>query len=169
MRKMVFYILLFVSVFSFSQHKKNQPVYHEVNNKDVVQSVFPEAEKVEKENNYWFKITDKSGKIIGYAMSSAPYCKDVTGYNNVTPILIITDTKLVIKKVALLSNWETQSYITKLDKKGFFNLWNGKTVKEAGKVKIDGYTGATLTAKAVDKNVQFLVTKGAKNLPKKKK
>ncbi len=169
MKKIFFYILMFAGLTAYAQQKQGRVAYHEISNKEVVQSIYPNAEKVEKENDFWFRIIANSGKTIGYAMSSAPYCKDIIGYNNTTPVLIITDTKMIIRKIALLSHWETLSYITKLEKKGFFDLWNNKTIKEAQKVEIDGYTGATLTAKAVEKNVRFLLENGIRVMPKKKK
>lgn len=161
-------ILLALSICIQAQDKKGKPVFHEVNNKDVVQSVFPGAQKVEKLNDYWFKIYENN-TLLGYAMSSVPFCKDVIGYNDRTPVLIITDNKLIIKKVALLSNWETAGYVNRLTKKGFFNLWNNMSIKQAQKVEIDGYTGATITAVAVEKNVQFLLKNGIKCMPKKGK
>ena len=151
-----------------SKEKKKPPVFHEVSNKEVVTSVFPEAVKVEKVNDYWFSILNAENKPIGFAMSSVPFCKDVKGYNNLTPVMIITNKDWVIQKVAILSNWETLSYIRKLTKKGFFDLWNGKTLTEAKAVKPDGFTGATLTVVAVTKNVNFLLSKGTGKLPKKK-
>lgn len=159
-------VILSLSLGVFAQGRNN-PVYQEVKNKDVVNSVFPSAQKIEKENTFWFRILDANGTLLGYAMNSVPYCKDVIGYNDVTPVMIITDKKLKIMKVQLLSHWETASYIQRLETKGFFKLWNGKTIKQAKDTQIDGYTGATITARAVDKNVQFLVDNGLKNLPKK--
>lgn len=149
-----------------AKEKKKPPVFREVSNKDVVVSIFPDAVKVEKVNDYWYSILNADNSCIGFAMSSVPYCLDVKGYNNTTPVMIITDKEWLIKKVAILSNWETLSYVRKLDKKGFFNLWVGKTLKEAVDVKPDGYTGATLTAVAIGKNVDFLLKKGSKKLPK---
>lgn len=162
-------LALMMSVVAFAQkvEKKPIPVLHEVSNREVVQSVFPNATKVDKVNDYWFKILDDKAKIIGFAMSSMPYCKDVIGYNNTTPVMIITDSKYVVKKVAILTNWETLGYVKKLEKKGFFDLWKDKTIKEAQTVELDGYTGATKTAKAVGKNVDFLLSNGSKKLPTK--
>ena len=148
------------------KEKRKPPVFHEVSNKDVVTSVFSDAVKVDKVNDYWYSILNSESKPIGFAMSSVPFCLDVKGYNNLTPVMIITDKDWVIKKVAILSNWETLSYIRKLEKKGFFNLWVGKTLNEAKSVKPDGFTGCTLTVKAVTKNVDFLLNKGTKKLPK---
>jgi hypothetical protein len=47
-------------------------------------------------------------------------------------------------------------------------LWAGKSLKDAKTVTPDGYSGATRTALAVAKNVDFLLTNGLKLLPKKK-
>ena len=171
MRFKFLYIVACVSSFTFAQQKKGEPkpVFHEVSNKNVVQSVFPEATKVEKENEFWFKIIDQNNKIIGYALSSAPYCKEIIGYNNTTPVLIVADKNMVIKKTALLSNWETIGYVKKLENKGFFDLWTGKSIKQAKTVEIDGYTGATVTAKAVGKNISFILENGLNNMPRKRK
>jgi NosR/NirI family transcriptional regulator, nitrous oxide reductase regulator len=83
-------------------------------------------------------------------------------------VIIITDKNWIIKKVALLSNWETTGFVKKLEKKRFFELWVGKTVKEAQSIKLDAYTGATFTAMAVSKNVNLLLNEGIKKLPKSK-
>ena len=68
--------------------------------------------------------------------------------------------------MALLTNSETLSYVKLLEKNGFFNLWNGKNLKEAQQVELDAYSGATVTAIAVQKNVNFLLEKGLKVKPK---
>ncbi len=174
MIKKLLIAIVFLSNVVFGQdenleNKRNPPVFHEVSNKDVVTSIFPDAVKVDKVNDYWYGILNCEGKPIGFAMSSVPFCLNVKGYNNLTPVMIITDKNWVIKKVALLSNWETLSYIRKIEKKGFFNLWVGKTLNEAKSVKPDGYTGCTLTIKALTKNVDFLLDKGTKKLPKPEK
>jgi len=139
---------------------------HEVSNKDVVLSVYPDATKVEKVNDYWYKILNSKDKTIGFAMSSVSFCKDIMGYNNLTPVMILVDKSKTIKKVALLSNWETPKFVSKLETKGFFDLWAGKTLKEAKTVQVDAHTGATYTALAVSKNVEFLLRNATKKLPR---
>ena len=111
--------------------RKQVPVLTEVSNKEIVQSIFPNAAKVDKLNEYWFKVVDDKSKVLGYAMSSVPFCKEVIGYNNTTPVMIITNSKGVIQKVSLLTHWETMGYVVKLERMGFFNLWNGKSLKDA--------------------------------------
>ena len=99
-------------------------------------------------------------------MSSASFCQDIKGYNDLTPVMILIDRDKTIKKVALLSNWETPGFVCKLENRGFFDLWVGKTLKEAKKVQVDAHTGATFTATAVSKNVDFLLSTGTKKLPR---
>lgn len=163
-----FIAVLFVANISAQRNaKKVVPVLTQVSNKQVVQSVYPEATKVEKVDDYWFKIVNDKNKVFGYAMTTTNYCKDVMGYNNTTPIMVVTDKKFIIKKVALLSHYETMCYIRRLEKMGFFTNWNDVKLVDIRKIKPDGYTGATKTAKAVEKNLQFLVENGGKKLPKK--
>ncbi len=159
MRHYLLVIALLISIVSTAQHRRKErnPVFHEISNKEVVQSVFADAMKVEKVNDYSFKIVDNKNKVKGFALTSELVCKDIMGYNNTTPVMIITDKNKVIKKVSILSNYETLSYVNKLNNSGFFNSWNNFKLKDAKKVEPDGYTGATITAKAVKKNIDFLL------------
>jgi len=169
MKQFLFLIVLIfsTSIILFAQKKpKPEPVLQPVSNKEVVQSVFPESTKVEKINDFWFKIVDDKNKVYGYAMTSTNYCKNIIGYNNTTPVIIITDKKMVIKKIALLSHYESPGYIKRLQQMGFFNNWDNLKLKEAAKIQPDAYTGATITALAVNENVKFLITNGLKNLPR---
>lgn len=164
----VFSLSFLCFVHAFAQHKKKQPpVLTTISNKELVQSVYPKAERVNKVNEFWYRISDAQKNILGFATSSSEYCKDIIGYNNTTPVMIITDKSGIIQRVALLSHWETPGYIRRLESKGFFNLWNGKRLKDAAQVQIDGYAGATISARAVEKNVSFLLTKAAPKIPRK--
>ena len=167
LKKMVVALLLLSGAATAQQPQKEPPVLHQVSNQVVVQSVFPTATKVDKVNDYWYKVLDDQSALLGFAMTSTDYCKDVKGYNDLTPVMIITDKTFVIKKVAILSHYETLGYVKRLEKNGFFNSWVGKPIKEAKTTKVDGYSGATFTATAVKKNVDFLIKNGVKKLPKK--
>lgn len=128
--------------------------------------VYPDAIQVQQVNEYWYRILDINQRTLGFAMSSAAYCEQIIGYAKATPVMIVTDLIGKIQKVALLSHWETLRYVQMLDNAGFFNSWNGKNLKEARKIVPDGYTGATATAIAVKKNVEFLLVNGTKSLPR---
>lgn len=166
---LVLITLAFQAVAQNKHSREAEPVLTQVSNKAVVQSVFPEATKVDKVNELWYKITDDKNKLYGYAMNSLNHCQDVIGYNNTTPVMIITDTKFIIKKIALLSHYETRGYVRRMQQTGFFNAWDELPLKDALKIEPDGWSGATVTAIAVKKNVNFLVTKGLTMLPDGKK
>jgi Na+-translocating ferredoxin:NAD+ oxidoreductase RnfG subunit len=164
-------ILFLMTLNAFSQHRnarEAKPIFTEVSNKAVVQSVYPEATRVEKINEFWFRIVDDKNKLYGYAMNSTPYSNNIPGYNGPTPVMIITDKNLIIKKVALLSHYETPGYIRRMNQMGFFNSWDEVKLQDAIKVVPDGWTGATLTAESVKKNVDYMVENGLKNRPDKK-
>jgi transcriptional regulator of nitric oxide reductase len=162
-------IFLFISTVSFSQHGRRHaiPILHEVSNKVIVQSVYPDADKVEKVNDFWYHVLDEKNKVIGFTMISQQFCTEIIGYNGNTPVMIITDTKYIIKKVSLLSHHETLSYVRLLENKGFFEQWNNKNLKEAKNTSLDAYSGATDTALAIEKNFRFLLENGMKKMPKK--
>ena len=166
MKSFVFIPFLFFALVLNAQPVRNPSVLHQVSNKDFVQSVFPAAVKVSKINDYWFSVVDSKGKTLGYALSSEHFCENVIGYQAQTPVLIITSKKFIIKKVTLLSHHESPGYVQLLDRNGFFRLWDEKSFGEAEAVKLDAYSGATMTAKAVNENVKFLLDKAYKTKPR---
>lgn len=167
MKLKIVVLFLFCAALVFSQGRsgRNREVVHPVSNKEIVQSVFPEAAEVKKVNDYWYYIQNSKGKVLGYALNSNTHCEGIIGYGKQTPVMIITNKSGVIQKVALLTHSETLSYIKLLENNGFFNLWNGKKLKEAQKVELDGYSGATVTAIAVQKNVKYMLEKGSQIKP----
>ncbi len=160
--------VLSTAMFSQTPEKRGKagaPVLKEISGLDVVKTVYPEATAVEKSKGVWFNIVDANKKVLGYCLSSKPYSDGIIGYNNTTPVLIVTDKDKVIKKVAILSNWETAAYLKKLEKQNYFNSWNGLKISDALKKKAtaDSYSGATISAGAISKNVEIILKKAAQN------
>jgi len=144
--------------------RKDVPVFKEVSGLDVVRSIYPEAAAVEKSNGDWFNIVSADKKVLGFCLSSKPYSEGIKGYNNTTPVIVITDKNKTIQKVAILSNWETAAYLKKLERQNFFNTWNGMKIADAAKKKatVDSYSGATFSATALSKNVEIILNKAVK-------
>lgn len=159
---LIFALLIFVQI-SFAQNnqRKDNPILKEISGLEVIKSVFSDAISVEKESDVWFKILDKNGKKIGYTLSSKPFSQDIIGYHNTTPIIVVMDNNKVIKKVALLSHYESTGYVNRLNRQGFFDNWNGLKPEKVleKKANLDSYTGATITAKAVEKNLEIIIKK----------
>jgi len=167
MKKAVLLFIIFIVTTSiYSQGRgKEIPVLKEISGLEIIKSVYPQATGVEKVNEVWFKIVDAGKKVLGYTLSSKPYSEDIIGYHKTTPAIVILDKERVIKKVALLSHWETTAYVSKLDRLKFFDNWNGLNIEGALKKKAaaDSYTGATITAVAVSKNIEVVLKKAMEN------
>ncbi len=133
---------------------------------EIVQKVYPSATKIVTINDVWSKAVDKKGKVLGYAVNSTDYTKDVRGFRGPVPVLIVTDKAQKVKKVAILENHETPQYLSKIAKAGLLDKWNGKTIKQLNSTEVDAVTGATFSSKAIIKNVQTMGKKASAKKPK---
>ena len=94
-------------------------------------------------------ISEEQGMTV---VNTSTLCTDVKGYADATPIKIyIKDGK--IEKIKTLHNAETPKFWA-LIKKEMMPKWEGMDVKKAAKAKVDAVTGATMSSKALMKNVQ---------------
>lgn len=168
MKKIVILLALTLTAnISFAQaaRGKDVPVLKEISGLQVIKTIYPEATGVEKINDVWFRIVDAGKKPIGFALSSKPFTDGIKGYHNTTPVIVVLDKDKVIRKVGILSHWETTSYISRLDRQTFFTSWNGLTVESALKKKagVDSYTGATISANSLTKNIELVLKKASEN------
>ena len=88
-----------------------------------------------------------------YVVNTTKIGKDIEGYNGSTPLKLYIK-KNKVEKIEFLKNQETPKYFAKV-KRQLLDKWNGKTVNEAMKMKVDGVTGATYSSEAVIKNVRL--------------
>jgi len=94
-------------------------------------------------------ISEEQGMTV---VNTSTLCTDVKGYADATPIKIyIKDGK--IEKIKTLRNAETPKFWA-LIKKEMMPKWEGMDVKKAAKAKVDAVSGATMSSKALLKNVQ---------------
>ena len=119
-------------------------------------AAFPSVKSVKKAEK-WTEVYDSSKKLLGYAVYSKPASNGIKGYAGETPVMIALDTKQVILGVQLLPNSETPGYVQRVQQAGFFNSWNGLSVKKAKKKKVDTVSGATFTSRAVIQSVQAVL------------
>ena len=95
-------------------------------------------------------ITREDGHVV---VNTTTLGRNVKGYNDTTPLKIHIQNGKILK-IDALKNLETPKYFAKV-KQELLPKWNGKTVKQAGKMKVDGVTGATYSSEAVIKNVKL--------------
>lgn len=87
-----------------------------------------------------------------YVVNTTEIAKDVLGYQGTTPLKVYIR-KNKVEKIEFLQNSETPKYFTAA-KKHLQHAWDGKTVKEAKTMKVDGRTGATFSSDAIKENVK---------------
>jgi uncharacterized protein with FMN-binding domain len=78
--------------------------------------------------------------------------KNVRGYKSTTPVKIYIEKNRVVK-VEALKTQETPKYFAKA--KTVLDNFAGKTVTKAEKMNVDAVSGATISSKALVKNVQM--------------
>ena len=73
--------------------------------------------------------------------------------------MIALDLKKKITGVYLLPCFESPNYVQHVREAGFFDQWNGLSIKQAKKKKVDTVSGATFTSRAVVESVQAVLNK----------
>jgi hypothetical protein len=123
---------------------------------NTIEPVFPGAAHIDycKTAVSACQVKDTSKKTLGYFLCSSPYCDDIKGYAGPVPLVIALDTAGKIRSVVLLQNNETGAFVSRLERSGFFEKWNGLSVHAAANTHIDAVSGATMTSSAVIKSVQ---------------
>ena len=87
-----------------------------------------------------------------YVVNTTSLSQGVKGYQSNTPLKIYIKKDKVVK-IEALANKETPKFFKKVSD-GILGKWNGKSVKAAQKLKVDGVTGATMSSNAVKENVK---------------
>ena len=77
----------------------------------------------------------------------------VKGFRGPVP-LEVTVKKGNIVKVTALPNKESPAYFKKVTDSGLLRRWNGMTLKQASKAKVDAVSGATYSSRSVIANVK---------------
>lgn len=137
------------------QAASQQPKTPQTTDKGIDKAIvraFPTVEYVKKAST-WTEVYDAKHQLLGYGVYSKPASNGIKGYAGETPVFIALDKDEVIFGVWLLENQETPKFAERVEKAGFYNNWNGLTVKKALKKEVDAVSGATFTSKAVAQSV----------------
>lgn len=126
------------------------------NNNDVsiaASNIFGLNVSIKQTDSLWFDIIDAKNEILGRAIVSKNIGDEIVGYAGATPVFIGLNTENKIAGVELLNNAESVGFVNRIERAGFFDLWNGKTLEEAAVFVPDAVSGATITSNAVIQNV----------------
>ena len=108
---------------------------------------FVQAKAGSQDNDAMTKLPDGT-----YVVNTTTLASSVKGYRSTTPLKIYIK-KDKVERIEAIKNQETPKYFARV-KEQVLPKWNGKTVKKAAKMKVDGVTGATLSSDAVKTNVK---------------
>ena len=95
-------------------------------------------------------ILTREGKTV--TVNTTQLSKTVRGFRAQTPVLIRIENGKV-KQIEPLKNQETPAYFNKA--KALLKQYEGKNVKKAAHLEVDGVSGATFSSKALKKNVEL--------------
>lgn len=168
MRKFKWSLLLFCmgTLLISVSAKPGEPVRKKDSPVDTVKTVLPKVSAIKPINDVWNKAVDAKGNLLGYVFNSEKYGIDIFGYYEDVPTLVVTDKNYKILKVSVINSYETEEYLGRVRKKGFFSKWNGKQIQSVKDLKVDAVSGATLTSEAVIDNVKLISEKAVKSQPK---
>lgn len=96
---------------------------------------------------------ERSGKYIGFVLSSAPHAAGITGFAGPTPLYIYVDHSDTVRAIAAADNAETPDFMARAAA-GVFARWTGKSTDDALRAEADAVSGATYTSKALDANLR---------------
>lgn len=119
-----------------------------------VAAYFVGATKTKAIDTSLYLVKDAKGNLLGTVLFSSPYSDQVKGFNGPTPLMITLDPEDRIQNVILLDNQETPVYARRVIEGGFYNAWNGLTVKEALEKDVDAIAGATFTSNGVKNSLK---------------
>ncbi len=86
--------------------------------------------------------------------------KDIVGYGGIVPLEITLQDGRV-KSIKALANSETPGFFKEAS--ALLTKWNGKSIEDAQKMKVDAVSGATFSSKAIIGNVQRGLLYAARN------
>ena len=119
-----------------------------------VKEVFPEAATIQFIDTSYFQVKDANNQVLGSIMLSSPYSDAVKGYAGATPLQIAFDNDAKIINVRILKNNETPGFLSRVEKAGFFDSWNGMTAEEALNTHVDAVSGATYSSHGIAESMK---------------
>ena len=119
-----------------------------------IQDDFPEASFIVILDTSYFQINDARGNVLGSVLLSEPYSNDIKGYNGRTPLRISMDNDSRITNVIIMDNNETPGFLSRVEKSGFFDSWNGLTAEEALAKDVDAVSGATYSSNGIQRSLK---------------
>lgn len=126
--------------------------------KREVKILMPSVAKFQSTSKGVCTLLDAKGQKTGtLLLELIPDEKRKMGYAGTIEVAVLLDRSGKIAGVLVGKNQETPGFLRRVRNKGFLASWNGKTLKDAAKTKVDAVTGATYSSNAIKTGVQQLL------------
>lgn len=120
---------------------------------DEVKKYFPTCTGIERISEVRYDVKNK-GEVVGKLIVTTPIADDLIGYSGNVPLFLAVSGEDVILGLTLLDNSESPGFIRRIERKGFFSSWDGKTLEEAATMDVEAVSGATMSTDAVRGSVK---------------
>ncbi len=112
--------------------------------------LFPKYAKAQEATPFAWRLFDADGKELGVLhLEDAEKYPRKDAYSGTIEVGVVTASDGKIAGVVLGKHQETPSFIARLDRQKFFQRWNGVTLAEAQKKKVDAVTRVTYSSEAI--------------------
>ncbi|MEW6159236.1 MAG: FAD:protein FMN transferase [Verrucomicrobiota bacterium] len=126
-----------------------------------IQSIWTNAVRFVPEKTR-LRVFDASGIALGFAVRTSPQADNVSGYRGPTDCLVgVAPDGKTVTAIRVRRSYDTDSYVDQIRKaESFLNRFIGRTIEELAQYefpareKIEGVSGATMTARAVAEGLQ---------------
>ena len=116
----------------------------------------PEAE-LQAEGNYVMSTS-------AIYFESGPWLDHIVGYAGPINVGLVLDKNNKIQSVHIISSHETESYLRKIQRAGYYQQYQDLAINK-GQKRIDGVSGATITSHAVGEIVENMVLQATVDKP----
>lgn len=160
----IFRILLVIAAFTAAFFMLREPVRQSEDScgldKEAAKKIFATAETFEKPGEECvYDVFDKNSEHVGKVLYAKPDGTSVGGFGGNLRVVVGVDKSGKIAGVELGENYESFGFIERIRNEGFFEKWNGKTLKEAAETEVDTISGATMSTRAVKSMVALNLSK----------
>ncbi len=137
--------------YSFSGNAENIADKPKSISLEEVKYLFPKAASFSEDALKQVVVSDASGKIIGYIISSKPYSDSLVGFAGPVHFIMGIDTKNNLVGIKLTEHNESPGYIDFITKEGFFSKLKDMPLSKIINEPIDAVSGASMTTNVIIK------------------
>lgn len=119
----------------------------------AVKKYFPVYTVLAKESDVLYRVKNGAAEV-GRLLVTTPVADDIIGFGGNIPLFLAVAPDDKILGLELLGNSESPDFLERIAETGFFDSWNGETLKDAVALDVNGVSGASMTTTAVKAGIR---------------